>query len=260
MKTLGIAATGMQAQQVNVDVIANNIANANTTGFKVGRAVFQDLIYQTMQREGAANPDGTVRPVGVDIGLGVQAAGVVRLNTQGGMLQTDNQLDLAIEGDGYLIVTRPDGTEAYTRAGSLMLSPEGEIVTLDGNLIEPAMVVPENTTDVEITPEGLVLAYTPDAIEPEEIGQLTLATFINDAGLKPIGNNLLLETVASGEPFIGNPGEEAVGIVRQGFLEGSNVDPIKQMTDLITAQRTYEMGAKALKAADEMMQTANQIR
>ncbi|MEY8799564.1 flagellar basal-body rod protein FlgG [Leisingera sp. XS_AS12] len=260
MRTLGIAATGMQAQQVNVDVIANNIANANTTAFKAGRAAFADLIYQTMEREGAPNADGTVRPVGVDVGLGVRATGVVRLHTQGGLDQTDNQLDLAIDGEGYFVVTRPDGTNAYSRAGSLQLSPEGEIVTLEGYLLEPAMVVPDNTTEIEITQSGLVLAYTSDAVEPEEIGQITLATFINEAGLKPAGNNLMLETAASGEPMIGNPGEDSAGIIRQGYLERSNVDPIKQMTDLITAQRTYEMGAKALKAADEMMQTANQIR
>lgn len=260
MKTLGIAATGMLAQQTNVDVISNNIANANTTGFKAGRAAFQDLIYQTMQREGSVNSDGTARPVGVDIGLGVRAAGVIRTMTQGGLAQTDNQLDLAIDGSGYLMIQRPDGTLAYTRDGSLQLSAEGEIVTVDGYLLEPAIVVPEDTTEVEITQEGLVLAYTNDAVEPEEIGQITLATFINEAGLKSIGNNLLVETAASGEAFVGNPGEDMVGILRQGYLENSNVDPIKQMTDLITAQRTYEMGSKAIKAADEMLQTANQIR
>lgn len=260
MKILGIAATGMQAQQVNVDVIANNIANANTTGYKAGRATFADLIYQTLEREGTANSDGTVRPVGVDVGLGVRATGVVRLNTQGGLVQTDNQLDIAIDGDGYFIITRPDGSNAYSRAGNLALSPEGEIVTLEGNLLEPAIVLPDDVQEIEITQDGLVLAYTTDSIEPSEVGQLTLATFINDAGLKPIGNNLMLETAASGEPMVGNPGDEAIGILRQGYLEGSNVDPIKQMTDLITAQRSYELGSKALKAADEMMQTANQIR
>ena len=260
MKTLGIAATGMLAQQNNVDVIANNIANANTTGFKSSRAVFEDLIYQNIERAGTDAGNGIARPVGVDVGLGVRTAGVVRLNTQGGMTQTDNQLDLAIDGDGYFVIQRADGTNAYTRDGSFTLSAEGEIVTLDGLLVDPNLTVPDNTTSISVTNDGIVYAYTGDEVEPEEIGQITLATFINDAGLEAIGDNLFLETAASGESFIGNPGEDMVGILRQGYLEASNVDTIKQMTDLITAQRTYEMGSKTMQAADEMMQTANQIR
>lgn len=260
MKTLGIAATGMLAQQTNVDVISNNIANANTTGFKAGRAAFQDLLYQSLEREGAATGDGSARPVGVDVGLGVRAAGVVRSHAQGGFAQTDNQLDLAIDGDGYFIVNRPDGTNAYSRAGNLQLSAEGELVTLEGHLLEPNIVVPENVVNIEVTQDGIVYGYTNDDVEPEELGQITLASFINDAGLKAIGGNLFTETAASGEAFVGNPGEDMIGVIRQGYLENSNVDPIKQMTDLITAQRTYEMGSKAMKAADEMMQTANQIR
>ena len=261
MKALGIAATGMLAQQTNVDVISHNIANANTTGFKAGRAVFQDLVYQTQRREGAATgADGATRPVGIDIGLGAQTAGIVRLNTQGGLAQTDNQLDLAIDGRGYFVVTRPDGTNAYSRAGNFNLSGEGEVVTLEGDLLDPAIVVPDNTTRVEISPDGQFLAYVGNNPEPEQLGQLTLATFINDAGLKPVGNNLMLETVASGDPVISNPGDEGIGLLRQGYLENSNVDTIKQITDLITAQRAYEMNSKAMSTADQMMQTTSQIR
>jgi len=260
MKALGTAATGMLAQQTNVDVIANNIANANTTGFKAGRAAFQDLIYQSLRREGAATGEGAMRPQAVDIGLGVQAAGVSRLNTQGGLTETGNQLDMAIDGRGYFVITRPDGTNAYTRDGSFTLSAEGEVVTLDGNLVEPAIVVPENTTQIEVSQDGIVQAYVGGEMEPQELGQINLATFINDAGLKPIGNNLFLQTEASGEAILAEPGEEGIGIVRHQYLEASNVDPVKQMTDLITAQRTYEMNSKTMTAADEMLQTTNQIR
>ena len=261
MKALGTAATGMLAQQTNVDVIANNIANANTTGFKAGRATFQDLIYQSLRREGAVTGEGgSTRPVSVDIGLGVQTAGVMRLNTQGGLIETGNPLDMAIDGRGYFVIERPDGTNAYTRAGNFTLSPEGEVVTLDGFRVLPEIVVPDNTTEIEVTADGTIQAYVGDETATQELGRVTLATFVNDAGLKPIGNNLLIETAASGEVTISEPGEEGIGLIIHKYLEGSNVDPVKQITDLITAQRTYEMNSKSMMAADEMMQTANQIR
>ena len=261
MKTLGIAATGMLAQQTNVDVIANNIANANTTGFKSGRAAFQDLIYQTMQREGAlTSEDGTSRPVGTDVGLGVQAAGVIRLNSQGGLIQTENPLDMAIEGRGYFIVNRPDGSQAYTRAGGFQLSSEGQLVSLNGYEIEPAIVVPANTRQVEINQQGLIMAYIENDPTPVELGRLTLATFLNEAGMKPIGDNLLEATTASGEATEVNPGDPGVGVVRQGYLENSNVNIIQQITDLISAQRAYEMNSKAIETADQMMSTVNQIK
>jgi len=261
MKALGIAATGMLAQQTNVDVIANNIANANTTGFKSGRAAFQDLIYQTVHQEGAlTSTEGTARPVGMNVGLGVQSAGVIRLNTQGGLSQTENQLDLAIEGRGFFVVNRPDGTQAYTRAGSFQLSAEGQIVTLDGYEIDPGINVPDETTQIEVNQEGVVMAYVENDPTPVELGQLTLATFLNEAGMKPIGNNLLEETTASGEPTQINPGEAGVGIIRQGYLENSNVNIIQQITDLISAQRAYEMNSKAIETADQMLSTANQIK
>jgi flagellar basal-body rod protein FlgG len=261
MKTLGIAATGMLAQQTNVDVIANNIANANTTGFKSGRAAFQDLIYQTLQREGAlTSEDGTARPVGTDVGLGVQAAGVIRLNRQGGLLQTENPLDMAIEGRGYFILNRPDGSQAYTRAGTFQLSSEGQLVSLSGYEVEPAIVVPTNTRQVEINQQGIVMAYIENDPTPVELGQLTMATFLNEAGMKPIGDNMLEATTASGEATEVAPGDPGIGVIRQGYLENSNVNIIQQITDLISAQRAYEMNSKAIETADQMMSTANQIK
>lgn len=261
MKALGIAATGMQAQQTNVDVISNNIANANTTGFKAGRAAFQDLIYETLEREGAlTSEDGTARPVGVDVGLGVQTTGVVRLNTQGGLKATENVLDVAIDGRGLFVVNRPDGSQAYTRDGSFQLSPEGQLVTFDGYELDPGIVIPEGTVNVEISPDGIVMAYGPDDPAPVELGEITLVRFVNEAGLKPVGNNMLLETAASGEPEVGTPGEEGLGILRQGYLESSNVNIIEQITQLITAQRAYEMNSKSIQTADEMMQTANRLK
>jgi flagellar basal-body rod protein FlgG len=261
MKALGIAASGMLAQQTNVDVIANNIANANTSGYKAGRAAFQDLIYESQRREGAlAADDGAARPVGVDIGLGVATAGVVRLNTQGGLTETGNQLDIAIQGRGHFQITMPDGSTAYTRAGNFSLSPEGTIITLDGYELDPGIVVPEEATAVEISPDGIVSAVIPGAVALQELGEITLASFINEAGLRPIGNNLSVETVASGEAIVAQAGDEGFGTLRQKYLETSNVNIIQQLTELITAQRAYEMNSKAITTADQMMQTATNLR
>ncbi|RVV96860.1 flagellar basal-body rod protein FlgG [Mesobaculum littorinae] len=261
MKALGIAATGMLAQQTNVDVISNNIANANTTGFKSSRAAFQDLVYQTMEREGALTSEqGTTRPTGVDIGLGVQPAGTVRLNTQGGLMATENPLDLAIDGRGYFAVMMPDGGQAYTRDGSFQLSPEGQIVTLQGYEMDPGINVPEGTVNIEISEEGTVSAFIENDPNPVELGRLTMSTFVNEGGLKPVGNNLMLATTASGDAQAANPGDPGVGIVRQRHLEGSNVNIIQQITDLISAQRAYEMNSKAIETADQMLSTANQIK
>lgn len=261
MKALGIAATGMMAQQTNVDVISNNIANASTTGFKSARASFQDLLYENLAREGAPTSDqGTYLPVGIDVGLGVRTAGTVRLNAQGGLTQTENQTDLAIEGRGYFAIAMPDGNTAYTRDGSFRLNAEGQIVTQQGYEVNPGVVVPADTTRVEIGETGIVSAYIGNDTTPVQLGQLTLATFINDAGMRPLGNNLLAATVASGDAQLNNPGDPAIGILRQGYLESSNVNIIQQITDLIAAQRAYEMNSKSIETADQMMSTANQIR
>ncbi len=261
MKALGIAATGMQAQQTNVDVIANNIANANTTGFKSGRAAFQDLIYQSLAREGALTVgDGASRPVGTDVGLGAKASGVIRLNTQGGLIQTENQLDTAIEGRGYFVLNRPDGTQAYTRDGSFQANAEGQLVSLIGLEVEPAIVIPELTRNIEISQTGVVMAYVENTTEPVELGQLTMATFLNEAGLRPIGDNMLEETTASGEAIQVNPGDPGVGVIRQGYLEGSNVNTLPQITDLISSPRAYDMRTKAIETADQTMSTARPLR
>lgn len=261
MKALSIAATGMMAQQTNVDVISNNIANANTTAFKSSRAAFQDLIYQSMQREGAAtSADGSARPVGVDIGLGVQTAGTVRLNTQGGMILTENELNVAIDGTGFFTVQMPDGTQAYTRDGTFQLSAEGELVTMQGYQVDPGIVVPENTKSVDISEQGIVTAFVENDPNPVELGQLSLATFINEPGMRAVGDNFLLATEASGEAQVLNPGDPGAGLIHQGFLEASNVNVIQQITDLISAQRAYEMNSKSIETADQMLSSANQVR
>ena len=190
----------------------------------------------------------------------MRTAGTVRLNAQGGLAQTENQTDMAIEGRGYFVVNMPDGNAAYTRDGSFRLNGEGQIVTQQGYEVNPGIVVPEDTTRVEIGETGIVSAYTGNDPVPVELGQMTLATFINDAGMRPLGNNLLASTVASGDPNQANPGDPAVGILRQGYLENSNVNIIQQITDLISAQRAYEMNSKSIETADQMMTTANQIR
>ncbi|SEN26364.1 flagellar basal-body rod protein FlgG [Palleronia salina] len=261
MKALGIAATGMMAQQTNVDVISNNIANANTTGFKSSRAAFQDLIYQSMERAGAATSEaGTARPIGVDIGLGVQTAGTVRLNTQGGLVRTDNQTNIAIDGQGFFEIEMPDGTPAYTRDGTFQLSAEGELVTMQGYRVQPGIVFPENTVSIEINEEGTVLAYEDGDPNAIELGQITMANFINPAGMRAVGDNFLLQTEASGEAQVAVPGDPGFGVLRQGFVESSNVDVIRQITDLIQAQRAYEMNSKAIETADQMLNAANQVR
>ena len=261
MKALGIAATGMLAQQTNVDVISNNIANANTTGFKSSRAAFQDLIYESLEREGALTAeDGSSRPTGVDIGLGVQTAGTVRLNTQGGLVGTENQTDVAIDGKGFFVVNLPDGNQAYTRDGAFQLSAEGELVNFQGFQIDPGVVVPDNTVSISISATGTVSAYVEDDPVPVELGQLTMAPFVNEGGMKAMGNNMMMATVASGDPVLGNAGDAGYGLLHQGYLEQSNVNIIQQITDLISAQRAYEMNSKAIETADQMLSTANQIK
>lgn len=261
MKALGIAATGMLAQQTNVNVISNNIANANTTGFKSSRAAFTDLIYTRESRAGALTAEeGTGKPVGLSVGLGVQAVGTVTLNTQGGLITTENQTDMAIDGRGYFVVNTPDGGRAYTRDGSFQVSAEGQLVTLQGYEVDPGVVIPEGTVRVEVSPEGLVQAFVENDPAPVELGQITLATFINEAGLQPMGDNLLAATSASGDALQANPGDPGIGVIRQGYLEGSNVNIIQQITELISAQRAYEMNSKAIETADQMMQRATQMR
>jgi flagellar basal-body rod protein FlgG len=261
MRAMDIAATGMMAQQTNVEVIANNIANQNTTAFKEQRPEFQDLLYQTERRGGSNSSDsGNIVPVGVQIGIGVKTAAVYRITTQGNLAQTSNPLDLAIQGRGYFQILQPDGTIAYTRAGSFQLSPTGEIVTADGYVVQPGITIPQNTTAISVNPNGQVQAQIAGQTNPQTVGQLQLANFPNEAGLDAIGNNLLLQTQASGQPTTGNPGSTSFGTVNQGMLETSNVDIVSEITNLITAQRAYEMNSKVIQTSDQMMSTLNQIQ
>lgn len=261
MKSLSIAATGMLAQQMNVEVISNNIANMNTTGFKRQRAEFQDLLYQNIERMGSSTSDsGNILPTGIQIGAGVKAGSVYRIGDQGNMNSTENPYDLAIEGQGYFRVLLPSGQEAYTRAGAFALSPQGELVTADGYTVQPGITIPQNTVDVSISKSGEVQALVSGQTAPQVVGQLELATFFNNAGLEAIGDNLFLESAASGTPTTGTPGSTGFGTVLQGFLETSNVNAVSEITQLITAQRAYEMNAKVITASDEMLQTTSNLR
>jgi flagellar basal-body rod protein FlgG len=261
MRAMNIAATGMLAQQMNVEVISNNIANMNTTGFKRSRAEFQDLLYQQVQRVGSSTSQfDTKTPAGIHVGLGVKAGGIYRINDQGNMLQTGNRYDLAIDGRGYFKVQMPNGDEAYSRAGAFQVSAEGELVTQEGFLIDPIIQIPREAVDVTINAAGLVQVKMAGQVEPQDVGQLELTNFPNENGLEALGDNLYAQSPASGEPVSAVPGETGFGILRQGFLETSNVNPVQEITNLITAQRAYEMNSKVITTADEMMNTTNQLR
>jgi flagellar basal-body rod protein FlgG len=261
MRALDIAGTGMQAQNTNVEVISNNIANLTTTGFKRRRAEFQDLMYQSLRRVGANSSDtGSVVPAGAQIGLGVKTAAIYPINEQGTLSQTGNTLDLAIQGHGYFQVTMPDGTTAYTRDGTFGLAADGTIVTADGHTVQPGLQVPVAATDIAINTSGQVQVTIAGQTAPTTIGQLQIATFPNPAGLNAIGENLLTQTAASGAPVAGNPGTAEFGTVMQGFTESSNVNIVSEITNLITAQRAYEMNSKVITSADEMMSTLTNLR
>ncbi len=261
MRSLSIAATGMLAQQLNVEVISNNIANLNTTAFKSQRAEFQDLLYQNERNVGANSSDnGNIVPVGVQIGSGVKAAAVYRLTAQGNLINTNNSLDLAVQGRGFFQIEMPDGSTAYTRAGSFQLSSTGQIVTADGYIVQPTITIPQNTTNLTVNAAGQVLAQVSGQVAPQNVGQLELANFPNEAGLAAQGNNLLTETPASGAPVTGNPGSTAFGSIQQGFLETSNVNVVSEITNLISAQRAYEMNSKVIQTSDQMMSTLSQIQ
>lgn len=261
MRSMAIGATGMQAQQFNVEVISNNIANLSTTGFKRARPEFQDLLYQNLRRPGAtSNDSGNIVPTGVQIGGGVKIGATSRMYSQGDISITDNALDVAISGKGFLQVQRPDGTTAYSRDGSMQLNETGVLVNADGLPILPQITIPEDAVDITINASGEVLVKQDGTVEPTNVGQLQLATFINPAGLEAIGDNLFLETPASGTPTVGNPNETGFGKVMQNALERSNVNIVHEITNLITAQRAYEMNSRVIRASDEMMSTLSQFR
>jgi flagellar basal-body rod protein FlgG len=251
----------MSAQQLNVEVISNNIANMNTVGFKRQRAEFQDLIYQTIERAGSqSSGDGNVVPTGVQIGGGVKAGSVYRIHEQGTPSMTNNEFDVAIQGKGFLQILLPSGETAYTRAGNFSTNDQGQIVTEDGYTVQPGITVPQNTTDITISKTGLVQVKLDGQPQPQTIGQLQLATFMNEGGLEQIGDNLLLETAASGAANLAAPGEPGFGVLMQHYTEASNVDAVTEITSLITAQRAYEMNSKVITTADQMLQATSQLR
>jgi flagellar basal-body rod protein FlgG len=261
MRALSIGATGMMAQQLNVEVISNNIANMSTTGYKRQRAEFQDLLYQQERHVGSPTSDtGTILPAGVQVGLGVKTAAISRDDQQGALAKTDNRLDVALQGPGFFNVQLPNGDTAYTRAGSFQLAADGTIVTADGYPLQPAIVIPANAKDVVISTAGEVFAYFDGQVQPQNLGQLEMSTFINDNGLEAEGNNLFKETTASGAPTVGVAGQTGFGTILQGYLEGSNVNVVSEITNLIQAQRAYEMNSKSIETADQMLQTITQLR
>ena len=261
MRALNTAATGMQAQQLNVEVIANNIANMNTTGFKRQRAEFQDLLYQNVERMGVTSSDaGTIVPTGVQVGVGVKAGSVYRVTEQGSFTQTQNPYDVAIQGEGYFIVQLPDGRDAYTRAGNFSLSADGQIVTEDGFTVAPGISVPPDAVGISINRQGVVQAIMADGSAPQDLGALEMARFVNPAGLEAIGDNAFLETPASGTANRGLPGQVGFGTVMQNFLEASNVNAVTEISALITAQRAYEMNSKVITTTDEMLRSTTNLR
>lgn len=261
MRSLAIAATGMNAQQLNVDVIANNIANINTTSYKRARGEFTDLLYQVERAAGVPNRGGQDSiPEGARVGLGVRTAAVRYLHIQGALVQTGNKLDVALNGRGWFQVQGPDGELLYTRAGTFNKNENGEIVTIDGNVVQPAMVIPIDATEVVVNQAGQVFVRIGNEPELTQIGQFNIANFINDAGLDPLGGNLYRESTASGPATLGVAGDVGFGTIQQGYLETSNVDPVKEITELIQAQRHYEMNSKVIQTADSMYGTVTGLR
>lgn len=261
MKALQIAASGMAAQQMRVDVVSNNLANMSTTGYNPRRADFADLHYQQLARPGTVSAqDGSMLPTGVQIGLGVRAAAVSVVLSQGSLSATGGDLDVAIEGKGYLEVTLPSGTTGYTRDGGLKRTGDGLIVTSEGYQVNPGITIPSDARSLSINAEGEVYAYFADQVQPQLLGQLSLTGFTNEKGLEAMGSNLFLETPASGPPLQGTAGQDGLGTLRQGYLEESSVDAVREVTELIKAQRGYELNAKVITAADQMLSATTQLR
>jgi flagellar basal-body rod protein FlgG len=261
MNALQIAASGMQAQEVNVEVLSNNIANMRTTGFKRQRAEFADLLYQNLRRMGTDSSDsGTIVPTGSQVGSGVRLTATARIMSQGSLLATQKPLDLAILGEGYFRIQLPDGRTAYTRDGSFERSATGTLVTVDGYTVGQGITIPQNARDITVNAQGLIQAMVGNASTATTLGRLELSTFVNAPGLEAIGNNLMLETAASGPAQIANPGDPGLGTILQGNLEMSNVNPVSEISELIAAQRAYEMNSRVIKAVDEMLSSTANIR
>ncbi len=260
MRALWTSASGMAGQQFTIDIIANNLANVNTSGFKKSRVDFQDLLYQTLRFAGTPVTAGAQIPTGIQVGNGVRPVATVKVFSQGTFRQTDNPLDLVIEGDGFFQILLPDGSVAYTRDGAFKKDSEGRIVTSDGFVLEPEIIIPEDAVEVSVGTDGTVSVVRLGDNEPVTVGTIELARFINPAGLRSYGRNLFLATAASGPPIVGQPGLEGFGAVAQGFLEMSNVQVVEEMVNLIIGQRAYDANSKAIQASDDMLNTANNLR
>ena len=260
IRAMRTAASGMYAQKLNVDNITNNLANVNTTGFKKSKIEFQDVLYQVLRMAGATSQEGAWVPVELQIGYGSRAVASQRIFTQGDLTQTNSPLDVAIDGDGFIQIDLPDGTQGYTRDGALKISSEGEIVTSDGYLLSSAITIPSEAEDISIGVDGTVSVLNAGDTEVSDVGQMMLVKFLNPAGLSSIGRNLYVQTTASGDPVEGVAGQEGLGQIRQGFLELSNVETVEEMVNLIIAQRAYEINSKAIQTSDEMNQIANNLK
>ncbi len=259
IRSLWIAKTGMEAQQTQLDAISHNLANASTNGYKRGHAVFEDLIYQNLRQSGASSSDQTQLPTGLQIGLGSRAVAMARNFSQGGLQQTGNPLDVAIKGNGFFQVQLPDGTTGYSRDGSFQLSASGQLVTSAGYAVEPGITVPANATSVSINNTGEVSAMVPGQVAPQVLGQIQLANFANPAGLDPKGENLFAETASSGSPNTAAPGNDGMGALASGYVEGSNVSVIDELVTMIQTQRAFEINSKAVQASDQMLQRLGQL-
>ncbi|MGF1465937.1 MAG: flagellar basal-body rod protein FlgG [Sandaracinaceae bacterium] len=259
MRSLRSAATGMMAQQTHIDVIAHNMANVSTTGFRRARAEFQDLVYQQVRTPGGRTIDGGTLPTGIQIGSGTRTVSTEIMNTQGTLDQTGNPLDLAIEGDGFFQVTRPDGTLAYTRAGNFKMDADGRVVTVAGLPLEPPLSLPLDVTSVTIGQDGVITVTQPGSTDAQELGQLQLVRFPNPGGREALGRSLFRQTDASGQPTLAQPGQDGVGTVAQGFLEASNVEVVNEMIDLISSQRAYEINQRVVQASDEMLRRTTDV-
>ena len=259
IRSLWIAKTGLEAQQTQMDVISNNLANVSTTGFKRSRAVFEDLLYQTLRQPGAQSSQQTQVPSGLQIGTGVRPTATERIHTQGNLQQTSNQLDVAIQGDGFFQVLMPDGTTAYTRDGSFMRDNQGQIVTANGFVVQPAITIPANATSVTIGQDGVVTITQSGVAAPVQVGSMQLATFINASGLQSMGQNLYLESAASGTPSTNVPGTNGAGSLSQGYVETSNVNVVEELVNMIQTQRAYEINSKAITVSDQMLQKISQM-
>lgn len=260
MRSLWTAGTGMSAQQANIDVISNNLANVNTNAFKKSRADFEDLMYQTIRQAGATTGPDTQLPTGIQVGHGVRHVATQRMYTQGNFQQTGNSYDIAIEGDGFFQITMPDGTLAYTRDGSFKKDNTGRLVTSEGYPLEPVITVPEAATDITVSSTGVVTATVSGQTAVQELGQIQLARFINPAGMDSLGRNLLKETAASGAPVVSNPGTDGAGTLMQKYIEMSNVQVVEEMVNMIVAQRAYEINSKAITTSDQMLSIAANLR